>query len=299
MNRFISAIFALILAWAGAPLPLPAAGTGRGECRTLPSKILGHPVAYCALLPPSYDSDKRRRYPVLYLLHGLGQNEQMLVGTGGWNLVEDLWEENRIGEFLIITPAADASFDINSRDGRVFFLQEFIPGIENRYRTKPGREERGIAGISMGGYGSLHLAFRHPRLFGSVSAHSAALMEKLPTVSAGAEQQSPRLRMLGHVFGFPPDRAFWDSNNPLEIARTANLAGLAIYFDCGSEDSYGFYGGAKALDKTLTARRIPHEFHIYPGGHDWTYFAQHLPESLEFHSRVFGLTQAATQSGLR
>jgi len=272
-------------------LPPAARATGRTECLSLPSKILRRSVHYCVLLPPSYDLEKMRRYPVLYLLHGLGDNEQVLVHSGGMNLVEDLWEQHQLGEFLIVTPAGRTSFYINSRDGRNryedFFLREFVPGIEKRYRTLSGRKSRGIAGISMGGYGALHIAFRHPQLFGVVGALSAALIEKLPNISAQNTLQINQLRVLGEAFGSPFDPAFWHLNDPLTIARTANLAGLKIYFDCGSEDDYGFDAGAEALDKLLTLRHIPHEFHLYPGGHDWTYFAEHLPALLEFEFHAF------------
>src|SRR6266850_1090660 len=72
-----------------------------------------------------------------------------------------------------------------------------------------------------------------------------------------------------------------------DMARTASLAGLQIYFDCGSEDDFGFDAGAVALDKTLGSRHISHEFHLYPGGHNWVYVADHLPALLQFHFRVF------------
>lgn len=263
----------------------------RAECVSVQSKILARSVPYCVLLPPTYDDEKTRRYPVLYLLHGLGDNEQFLIHSGGMNLIEDLWERRELGEFLIVTPAAGATFYINSRDGHQryedFLLQEFLPAVEKRYRTKPGRKSRGIAGISMGGYGALHLAFRHPQLFGSVGALSAALIENLPTVKMSDSRQSGRMRILGGAFGVPFDPAFWKQNDPVTIAASANLAGLKIYFDCGSEDDYGFDAGAQGLDKLLTARHIPHEFHLYPGGHNWSYFAEHLPALLQFHSRVF------------
>lgn len=284
--------------WRAAPLVLccllaasAQAATGRAECNSLPSKILQRAVPYCVLLPPSYDADKSHRYPVLYFLHGLGDNEQFFIHTGGFNLVEDLWEQHQLADFLIATPQGGASFYINSHDSRRryedFFLEEFLPGIEKRYRTETGRSNRGIAGISMGGYGALHIAFRHPQLFGAVEAHSAALLEKLPNVTARDARQMGRLRVLGDAFGTPFDAAFWNENDPVTIARTAKLAGLKIYFDCGSEDDYGFDGGAEALDRLLTSRHIPHEFHLYPGGHDWSYFAQHLPASLEFQSHAF------------
>lgn len=271
-------------------LDLPASfATGRVECNTVPSKILARSVSYCVVLPPSFDADKAKRFPILYELHGLGDNEQFLVHSGLWNLVEDQRERHELQDFLIATPAGGASFYIDSKDGKVryeaFLLQEFFPFIEKKYRASAGRANRAISGVSMGGYGALHLAFRHSRLFSSVSAHSAALIEKLPAFVSGP--QSPRSRILGAVFGNPPDTSFWNANSPLTLAHSANLAGLKIYFDCGDQDDYGFEAGAAALDKILTARKIAHEFHIYPGRHDPGYFAAHIPASLAFHSRLF------------
>jgi S-formylglutathione hydrolase FrmB len=290
MNKFSRvAEAALLLGSIVVPQTLRAAV--RAECLSASSKILGRPVAYCVILPPSYDTEKARRYPILYLLHGLGDNEQMLIHSGGFNLVQDLWERRQLGEFLIVTPDGGSSFYINSRDGRLryedFFLQEFLPQIEKRYRAQSGRAYRGIAGISMGGYGALHLAFRHPELFSSVGTHSAALLEKLPRVTVSDSRQTARSRIFGDVFGSPLDPAFWKQNDPLTIVRTARLAGLHIYFDCGSEDDYGFDAGAVVLDKTLRSRHISHEFHLYPGGHNWVYVAEHLPGLLQFHFRSF------------
>jgi len=291
-NRWRAALLAVFAFVGLAFAPLAHGALGRIECRSMRSVILRHAVRYCAILPPSYDASKARRYPVLYFLHGLGENEQMLVSSGGWNLIEDLWEQHQLGEFLIVTPDADTSFYINSRDGREryedFFIREFLPFIERTYRTRPGRHYRGIGGISMGGYGALHLAFRHPNLFASVSASSAALLGKLPDVKFSNPRQSRLLRVLA-VFGTPPNPAFWRRNDPITLARTAHLEGLKIYFDCGEQDDYGFEKGARELHDVLASRGIPHEFHLYPGGHDWRYFAAHLPAALEFHSRSFGL----------
>jgi len=291
MNNFARvAAAALFLFCLDTPQNLRA--SVRAECLSASSEILGRPVAYCVILPPSYDTEKARRYPILYLLHGLGDNEQMLIHSGGFNLVQDLWERHQLGDFLIVTPDGGSSFYINSRDGRLryedFFFREFLPQIEKRYRAQSGRASRGIAGISMGGYGALHLGFRHPELFASVGAHSAALLEKLPTVAISDSRQTARSRILGNVFGSPLDPVFWKQNDPLAIAHTADLSALRIYFDCGSEDDFGFEDGAAALDKILSSRHIPHEFHLYPGGHNWVYVAEHLPALLQFHSRIFG-----------
>ncbi len=274
---------------------LPASGDAawRAECLSVRSPILGRDVGYCALLPPGYETSKTQRYPVLYYLHGLGDNQQMFLRAGGLNLVEDEWEHGRIGDFLIVTPEGGTSFYINSRDGREryedFLVREFLPFVESRYRVERARKSRGIAGISMGGFGALHLAFRRPELFASVSAGSAALFERLPSVKVTGGQEAAARRILGGAFGSPLDPEFYGRESPLSLAKTFRPAGLKIYFDCGSEDDYGFDRGAESLDKILSARRIPHEYHLYPGGHNWIYFAGHLPASLEFHSLAFGL----------
>ena len=296
MRRLTRAIFAFVVVlFVLALAPSARAALGRIECRSTHSQILQRDVRFCAILPPSYDSAKSRRYPVVYFLHGLGGNEQFLVSSGGWNLIEDLWQQRKIGEFLIVTPDAETSFYINSFDGRDryedFFIREFIPFIDRSYRTSPLRRARGIAGISMGGYGALHIAFHHPELFASVSANSAALFDKFPDVKVANPQQSGLLRAL-RAFGTPPDPAFWHRNDPLALARTANFAGLRIYFDCGAQDDFGFERGASALDEILSARKIPHEFHLLPGGHDWQYFASRFPAVFEFHSRAFDLNPA-------
>jgi len=290
---------ALVLLCLGVAGPARAA-TGRAECRAAPSRILGHSVPYCILLPPSYDAQKTRRFPVLYFLHGLGGNAQMLIVSGAMTDIDDAWTSGQLGQFLIVTPNAGASFYINSANGRDrygdFFLREFMPYIESHYRTLPGRHNRGIGGISMGGYGALHFAFSHPELFGAVTASSAALIPNLPRVSAAGEQSLPVFRLLDRVFGNPFDRAYWDRNDPLHLARTANLRGLKIEFDCGKQDSYGFEYGAMELDRILTARHISHVFHLYSGGHDWQYFAARLPAVLQFQSHAFGLkTQSAAK----
>ena len=267
------------------------AASGRVECNKLPSKILARSVPYCVILPASFDQDKARHFPILYLLHGLGDNEQFLIQSGTWNLVQDLRERGDLKDFLIATPDGDRTFYINSKSGKVryedFLLQEFLPFIEKRYRVAPGRANRGVSGISMGGYGALHLAFRHPQMFSTVSAHSAALIDKLPSFLGPDGRSTPRSRAFQGPFGDPPDPAFWLQESPITIARTANLAGLKIYFDCGDQDDYGFDAGAAALDRVLTSRHFTHQFHIYSGRHDAVYFASHLPASLQFHSHLF------------
>ena len=275
---------------------------GRIDCSSLESHILKRPVHYCVQLPASYDEKATAkppaRYPVLYYLHGLGDNEQTLFKTGGWTLIEDLRQQHKIGDFLIVAPEGRASFYINSADGKDryndFFLREFLPYIEKKYRVAAGRANRAIAGISMGGYGALRFAFAHPELFSSVSAQSAALILESPQQINGAVRSgSPVVRALSQVFGNPIDVAHWQTNNPFLLANKNRLAleKLAIYFNCGQNDDYGFERGAAALDKQLTAEGLKHEYHLYSGDHSLTYFLTHLGETIEFHSHTFAHTK--------
>ncbi len=293
--RFLIPISVLVL----TGLAPNAQGQSRIDCNALNSRILKRVIHYCVQLPAGYDANDPkhppRRYPVLYFLHGLGQTEQTLFNTGGWNLIEDLRQQHKIGDFLMVAPEGMRSFYVNSADGSVrysdFFLREFMPYIESKYRIRPGREGRAITGVSMGGYGALRFAFAHPELFSAVSAQSAALMTaSAQEMDAAEDSGAPIAKLLGTVFGQPVDVTHWKENSSFVLAKKneAGLRKLAIYFNCGQEDDYGFEKGAQALHQQLLAEGIQHQYHLYPGDHSLTYFLAHIGETMEFHSRAFG-----------
>jgi S-formylglutathione hydrolase FrmB len=286
--------------FAALTLSIPLHAQSRIDCGALNSQILKHPVHYCVYLPASYDAGANqlpaRNYPVLYYLHGLGDNERTLFNGGGWTLLDDLRQQHKMGEFLIAAPEGDRTFYINSSDGSVrysdFFLQEFIPLIEKKYRIGKGRENRAISGISMGGYGALRFAFAHPEMFSAVSAQSAALITESPQeLDAAARSGAPMGKLLSIVFGNPIEAAHWKANSPFDLARRnqTGLRKVAIYFNCGQDDNYGFEKGAAALHGELEKEGIKHEYHPYPGDHSLPYFLAHFTEVMEFHSRAFGL----------
>ena len=279
-----------------------AQAQSRIQCDALSSQILKYPVHYCVYLPASYDTAATKtvpeHYPVLYFLHGLGDNEKTLFNSGGWTLLDDLRQEHKLGEFLIVAPEGRRSFYINSADSSVrysdFFLQEFIPLIEKRYRIAKGRSNRAISGISMGGYGALRFAFSHPEMFSAVSAQSAALITESPQeLDTAARSGAPLGKLLADVFGSPIDSSHWKNNDPFLLAQknAAALQRLGIYFNCGQDDNYGFEKGAAALHEELQKEGVKHEYHLYPGDHGLTYFLVHFSEVMEFHSRAFGLVQ--------
>ena len=292
MSRLAFIPFALLACSFSFP---PAQAQSRIDCDSMNSRILNQAVHYCVMLPAGYDAaiamHPAKQYPILYYLHGLSDNEQTLFKSGGWNLIEDLRQQHKIGDFLIVAPEGKATFYINSADRKVlysdFFLREFMPSIEKKYGIRKDRKDRAISGVSMGGYGALRFAFAHPELFGSVSAQSAAL------VSQPSHPENSFGRFLGSVFGNPIDVPHWKRNDPLTLARQnqARLMNLTIYFNCGRNDDYGFENGAEALHRQLQSESIKHEYHLYPGNHGAAYFLSHLDEVMKFHSAAFQSTK--------
>ena len=298
-------LHALVLVSAGIA-PIAAGAQSRIDCSAMNSRVLARIVHYCVYLPEGYDAGAAehpsKRYPVLYFLHGLGDNEQTLFNSGGWTLLDDLRHQHKMGDFLIVAPEGRRSFYINSADNSVrysdFLLQEFLPQIESKYRVRPGRNGRAISGISMGGYGALRMAFAHPELFSAASAQSAALITETPQQLDSAEKAgAPLAGVLAAVFGKPINVSHWNENSPFVLAKrnAVELHRMAIYFNCGQEDNYGFEKGATALDTALQKAGLLHEYKSYPGDHSLTYFLSHFTEVMEFHSRAFGLLPKNTK----
>jgi S-formylglutathione hydrolase FrmB len=295
-RTILTGLFLLLL------LNTSARAQSRIDCNAMNSQVLKQVVHYCVYLPSGYDAtagnQPAARYPVLYFFHGLGDNEQTLFNSGGWTLLDDLRTKGKIGDFLIVAPEGRRSFYINSADGSVrysdFLVREFIPYIETRYRVHSSRGSRAVSGISMGGYGALRLAFAHPEMFVSVGAQSAALLTESPEeLDVAGKAGVPIVRTLAAVFGNPINVAHWNENNLFLLAKknSAALKKLAVYFNCGQNDNYGFEKGAAALHAQLEKEGVPHEYHPYTGDHSFTYFMAHFAEVMEFHSHAFGLSK--------
>jgi S-formylglutathione hydrolase FrmB len=268
-----------------------AAAASSVDCADIRSAILGRSVAYCVDLPADYSSSARR-YPTLYFLHGLFEDEQSWIDRGGKEILDNLRAQGQIGNFLVVLPNGGKTFYVNALGGNDrfedFFTQELVPFIDRKYRSIPNRAERGISGSSMGGYGALHLAMRHPDLFGSVAAQSAALVPKIPDPLPSEGRWEFYARVLEGPFGSPLSSAYWEANSPLTLAEhPEKFAGLKIYFDCGDQDRYGFEQGAEMLDKILTEKHFPHEFFLRSGNHGWTYLDQYMKYALLFEWQSF------------
>jgi len=264
----------------------------RVEYKTFQSKLLNREIRYGLYLPVSYASSTKK-YPVLYFLHGLNENEMRWSTRGLTDVkLDKMVADGKIGEFIVAVPFGATSFYTNTRAGNApwedMIVKEFVPMIESAYRVNATRTTRGISGISMGGYGALKIAMKHPDLFGSVSAHSAVLLAHLDDAQVRGGRLAAFNAMFDQIYGINQDLTYWEQNNPMTLAADMKkLDSLKIYFDCGTEDEYGFQVGTKALDDMLTKAGFPHEAHLYPGRHGWDYAMQHTDASLQFHWKVF------------
>jgi S-formylglutathione hydrolase FrmB len=193
---------------------------------------------------------------------------------------------------IIAIPDGDNSFYVNSVHGNApyenYIINDFMSHVEQNYRVKTSRQTRAISGISRGGYGALMLAMRHPEYFSAASAHSAVLLPVPINQLPPRLLQSYQSQFFEAVFGNPIDEPYWSQHNPIDLASAAdNLDSVAWYFDCGTEDRYGFFRGATKLHDVLDAKGIPHEYHLFPGGHGWDYARSTLHRSLTFHTKHF------------
>lgn len=264
------------------------------ESLKMKSATLGKEVEYCIYLPSDYETSNRR-YPVLYLLHGFSDDETGWTQFGEAHLIADkAITSGEAPPMLIVMPDAGVSWYVNSADGTVmyedFFIKEFIPYLDSTYRTRNAKEFRAVAGLSMGGHGSLIMAMKHPELFAAAAPLSAGIFTEDELFNMPDENWN-------HVFGPPFGKdlkgkerltAHLQQNWILKIvenAKTDDLKKLRYYIDCGDDDF--LIKGNMALHSALIDKKVPHEFRVRDGGHDWTYWRTALPEVLKFVGESF------------
>ncbi len=284
-------LLAAVVSLAAAPAPARAADSSI-DYVDVDSKALRKSVRCGVYLPPGYDASGDVRYPTLVFLHGMRGSERKWESRGVGERLDALIEAGTVDPMIVVCPNGENSMYVNWRNGKAdwadFVRRDLVDWVDARYRTVADRSGRGLTGDSMGGYGALNIAFQHPDVFGSVSAHSAALYPVDPDdLPEWIKRMADR---WGPVYGSPVDLEHWRGNNPLHLAATLDaerLRSLSIYFDCGNRDRYGFDSSNVDLDGILDDRDVPHEFHLRDGGHGREYFEAYVSKSLEFHGRVF------------
>lgn len=264
------------------------------ESVKIKSAVMGKEMKYNIYLPADYDKTNRS-YPVLYLLHGYTDDETGWTQFGAAQRIADQSINNGDAPAMIIVmPDAGVTFYINNFDGKEkyedYFVTELIPHIESTYRARAKKEFRAVAGLSMGGYGTMLLATKHPDLFTAAAPLSAVFWTDDEISNMPAERWDG---LLAGLFGkSAPGKArlteHWYKNSVLKIVETTpleKLKSVKYYIDCGDDDF--LIKGNMTLHAAMIDKAVPHEFRIRDGAHTWTYWRTALPEVLKFVGKSF------------
>jgi enterochelin esterase-like enzyme len=254
-----------------------------------PSKILNTERNFAIYLPPDYETSQRS-YPVLYLLHGAGDDQTGWVQFGEvLRITDQAIKEGKATPMIIVMPDAytkrlgyfnDIRGDWNYED---YFFDEFMPYVENKYRIKKEKRYRAISGLSMGGGGSFIYALHHPELFSSSCPLSAYIGPKsVEEVKDFAKRYNNfEVRDTDAQNYFPKHNAL----SLIENMTKEQLKSVRWYIDCGDDDF--LYEGNSLVHLALRKKEVKHEFRIRDGEHSWTYWREALPEVLKFVSDAF------------
>jgi S-formylglutathione hydrolase FrmB len=248
------------------------------------SALIGKTLPYNVILPRDYHTSRTTRYPVLYLLHGLdGHYDNWTTKTN----VADYASRYRM---IVVTPEGNDGWYSDSATVpgdkyESYFLKELIPDVQKRYRTIESRYGRGVAGLSMGGYGALKFGLKSPATFAFAASMSGTL-----DIASWTEDELKNLEWIRKsvvsVFG-PEGSEARKANDIFAITRAVPAARIAalpyFYFDCGNDDVLCVSSGGFAA--LLREKKIPHEYHELPGNHGWPYWDQQVQEVLKLAAR--------------
>jgi enterochelin esterase-like enzyme len=245
----------------------------RVERRVLWSDALQREMAVDIYLPPGYDSDAKRRYPVLYMLHGLNGDQGTWEQCDLTKTATRLIEAGEIAPMIVVMPDGDNGYWVDQANNGprfgTYVAEDLVANIDAGYRTVASRDWRAVGGMSMGGHGALQLAMNFPATFGTVGAHSVAL------------------RSYEQAFSFFGDRAYFRKHDPVQLF--ADFQGRArqfnLWIDVGEADPWR--SAAESFHNQLTRTQISHEWRLYGGAHDHAYWRDHVADYLAFYDRSF------------
>lgn len=255
---------------------------------SMKSDILKMERKFAIYLPPDYETSQRS-YPVLYLLHGAGDDQTGWVQFGEvLHIADKAIREGKATPMIIVMPDANTGRRgyANSPDGKWkyedFFFKELIPYVEKTYRIKAEKRYRAISGLSMGGGGTFTYSLHHPELFSAACPLSAScgplnLDDARRWLSRGDEKYSEE-----------QIEAFYKDQSVLELIEALpedQKNSVRWYIDCGDDDF--LYEGNSLVHIAMRKKEIRHEFRIRDGAHNWTYWRESLPVVLEFVSMSF------------
>jgi S-formylglutathione hydrolase FrmB len=245
----------------------------------LQSKLVDTTLSYSVILPPDYRTSSATRYPVLYLLHGFGGH------YGDWVTRTNVADYAAQYRLIVVTPEGNNGWYTDSVSTvtdryESYILKELIPDVEKRFRTIESRYGRGIAGLSMGGYGALKFGLKSPGTFAFAGSMSGAVA--VPSWTEDDYQNLKSIRDSAFSAFGPIGSEARNANDIFEITRKFSAARIAslpyLYLDCGTEDI--LISDNNRLAALLREKKIPHEFRELPGDHSWAYWNQQVQEVL-------------------
>ena len=256
---------------------------------SLTSKILNGERKYAVYLPPDYETSERS-YPVLYLLHGGGDDQTGWIQFGEvLHIADKSIHEGKATPMIIVMPDANTGRrgyfngpkgDWNYED---FFFDELIPYVEKTYRIKSQKRYRAVAGLSMGGGGSFIYALHRPDLFSSACPLSAS------TGPLTLEDTQRYINRRGGEEATPSElESYFNKYSVVQLVRkmpTEQLTAVKWYIDCGDDDF--LFEGNSLVHIAMKKREVPHEYRVRDGAHTWSYWRESLPEVLSFISKTF------------
>lgn len=266
-------------------------GRSRVLTDTIFSQVLNVKRAFTIYLPKSFNIEKDRKYPILYLLHGMTDTNTGWAEKGNMKPVVDrLIDRGEIDELVIVTPDAGGKdvknqqngyFDMPGWEYEKFFYTEFLPYIEETYRIIGDKQHRAIAGLSMGGGGSTSYGQRHPEMFCAVYAMSAWLEAS----KKESEQATDPNDKVGKLVKAVYEKSCIRYVDEADDERKKELRNVAWYIDCGDDDF--LFDLNIRLYQSMRRAGIPCQLRVKDGGHDWEYWHQALYECLPFVNRNF------------
>ena len=256
---------------------------------SMKSEILNMERKFAIYLPPDYETSQRD-YPVLYLLHGSGDNQTGWVQFGEiLRIADKAILEGSATAMIVVMPDADTAqrgyFNSISGDWRYedFFFQELMPFVENEYRIRKDKRYRAVAGLSMGGGGAFVYALRHPELFSSACPLSASCgplsMDDMDRYKSREGMDNATDEEL---------EAYYKKHSVLDMVTNMpdeQKKAVRWFIDCGDDDF--LYEGNSLVHIEMRKNNIPHEYRVRNGGHTWTYWRESLPVVLSFISDAF------------
>ena len=285
------------------------------------SPALGVGKHYLVYLPPSYTMAPTRRYPVAYYLHGLTGNEADWVSLASIDVVADSLIAGGGPEMILVMPDGDDGWYTNwegppqpygaclvdtllNRAAPAlcvaqaryedYIARDLVRHVDSTYRTLADRRHRGIAGLSMGGYGAVSIALEDPDVFSAAASHSGVLSPLYagPHPFSGPARYHTSIDSLAASWrgmwgaiapAFGRTIVSWAARDPAHLAQRLRATGgpvPGLFIDVGTQD--GLVDQSRALHAELTTLGIAHDYAEWPGKHDWKYWHAHVGESMRW-----------------